>query len=470
MKKPNVLMIMSDEHARSVASCYGDKICQTPNLQKLADQGVVFDACYTTSPLCVPARLSFTAGKYVSRCKAWSNANELPDKDIVSLPRILNRAGYESYLCGKMHYSKERRYGYTCMNDNDMDNNCTTKNMMPHRTDPDDNTIHSNAWKSRADEFIVGDVEDSFIMREDNTRTKKVCEFIRNRKSEDKPFFMTLGYISPHFPLIVPQEYVDKYKDKVGPADVPPDYMDRLPTNYKELIRNFGIDNTDRDKHKIGREHYWALINWMDDQIGLVLDSLKESGLDENTVVIYTSDHGENKGDHGMWWKNNMYEHSAGIPLIIKYPNLWQGGQRRSGACSLVDLVQTIAELGQAEVPLDWDGDSLIPYLDDEKYDWKDMAVSEYYGHHIASGFSMIRMGNWKYVYHNKINENYPAEFELYDLETDPGEWNNLAKEKIHEERIKNMHAQLRKELGRDPEDCAEENRQDAEVRKALIS
>ncbi len=451
MSKPNILVIMSDEHDPAVSGCYGDPVIRTPNLDRLAANGVTFDACYTTSPLCVPARLSFTAGKYVSRCGAWSNDSVLPSADYPSLPRIMNAAGYDSILGGKMHYHRHRRYGFDdIINIPDNENWLLKDNSCGARRAPESTETNFRNFDIRMSKTRVGN--ESGIMEKDTRRTKVACEFLAKRHREDKPFFYLLGYIAPHFPLTAPQEYYDLYKDKVPMPDLPEGWFERLPTNYKQLIRGFGIRSGDDAITKMGRELYWALTSWMDTEIGKVLDALADSDVAGNTVVIYTSDHGENKGDHGMWWKNNMYEHSARIPCIVSYPSRWAGGQRRAKACSLVDLVQTIADLGGADVPDDWDGDSLIDYLDDGAAEWKDVAVSEYYAHNISSGFAMLRQGKHKYVYHARMTDVHGPERELYDLETDPGEWKNLADSPEHQDTIEAMHARLVAEIGEDPE------------------
>jgi len=201
-----------------------------------------------------------------------------------------------------------------------------------------------------------------------------------------------------------------------------------------------------------GRELYYGLTQWLDEQIGRVLDALGDSDVAENTVVVYTTDHGENMGEHGLWWKNCMYEHAARVPLIISWPPRFKGGQRRSRTCSLLDLVQTIAELTGADVPADWNGNSMTKWLDDPQTPWKDMAVSEYYAHNLASGYAMIRMGRFKYVYHTAPDSKHPAECELYDLQADPGEFSNLANDPAQKARIEKMHAALVREIGEDPE------------------
>jgi choline-sulfatase len=235
--------------------------------------------------------------------------------------------------------------------------------------------------------------------------------------------------------------------------EIPPGHLDALPLNYRHLRAGFQLEAVPPQIVRKGRELYYGLTQWFDRQVGKVLDALARSGLAENTVVVYTSDHGENMGEHGLWWKNCMYEHAARVPMIVRWPKRWQGGQRRSAACSMVDLVQTIAELGGAETPDDWNGDSMCAWLDDAKAPWKDQAVSEYYAHNIASGYAMLRTGNHKYVYHTRMDATHPPGRELYDLAADPGEFNNLAAKPSHKQRLDAMHAALVEELGEDPDE-----------------
>ena len=190
------------------------------------------------------------------------------------------------------------------------------------------------------------------------------------------------------------------------------------------------------------------------------MQAIREQLFADNTAIFYTSDHGENKGDHGMWWKSCMFEPSARIPLLAHWPRRWAGGQRRRGACSLVDLTRTLAALGEAGVPADWDGASLLPWLDDERHPWRDLAVSEYYASGI-SGYSMLRQGRYKYVYHTRAGEAVPPERELYDLETDPGEFRNLAADRDRAALIVRLHATLVREVGRDPEEIERQARQE---------
>jgi choline-sulfatase len=455
VSKPNILVIMSDEHNAGVLGCYGNDIVQTENLDGLSKRGMTFESCYCNSPLCVPSRLSFTSGKYISRVGAWSNNCWLSNADCPSLPWIMNAAGYESVLCGKMHYDRTRRYGFREIGGN-MNN--SYKTGRGGRRKAGDLTPKAG-MSGRFDNFHTGD--NSSILTHDRKVTAGTVEFLKNRKASDKPFFLMAGYLAPHFPLIVPEKYWKQYKGKVPMPKIPEGHLEAQPRNYKHLRIGFNVEDAPDDIVRKGRELYYGLTQWLDDEIGKVLKALRDSEAAENTVVIYTTDHGENMGEHGLWWKNSMYEHASRVPLIISWPSRWKGGQRRKQACSLVDVVQTIAEIGGAKVSDDWNGDSMVRWLDNAKSAWKDVAISEYYAHNIASGFAMIRMGKYKYVYHTAADEKHPAERELYDLESDPGEFTNLAGEAKYKRQVRMMHAALVKELGEEPDKTEQRCRTD---------
>jgi choline-sulfatase len=198
----------------------------------------------------------------------------------------------------------------------------------------------------------------------------------------------------------------------------------------------------------------------MDDQIGKVLAGLEaHPEIAENTIVIYTSDHGENMGEHGMWWKNNMFETATRVPMIISYPKRWKGSQRRKGASSHLDLVHTLIELGDGRAPDDWNGTSMLAWMDDPNHKWKDTAVSEYWAQFTASGYAMVRQGDWKYVYHTVIDARHPDQHELYNLVNDPKELHNVATNPAHKGRIAGMHRTLLAELGQDPNQIEQRSR-----------
>jgi choline-sulfatase len=447
-RRPNIFVIMTDEHNRRIAGYNGNKLVRTPNLDELAGRGVVFEDAYCNSPLCVPSRLAFTTGKYIHRVSAWNNDCSLPSDDFPSLPHILNAAGYESFLCGKQHYAADRRYGFIEIGGN-MNNGVMTGHGG--RRKADDTTVNEKAGQARAADFHTGD--ESAILNHDRRVTAGVLDFLGKRTRSEKPFFLFAGYLAPHFPLIVPAAYYQNYRGQVGLPKIPEGFFENMPLNYKHLRWGFGLVNYGPELTQRGRELYYGLTEWVDNEIGKVLGALRKGPFADDTVVLYTTDHGENMGEHGLWWKNCVYEQAAHIPMVASWPQRWAGGQRRAGACAMVDLVKTIAEVGGARTPGDWNGNSMAGWLDDPKTRWRDLAVSEYYAHNIASGYAMLRAGDWKYVYHNSPDDQHPAERELYNFKADPQEFNNLAKKPGNEERIGTMHAALLKELGEDPEE-----------------
>lgn len=465
--RPNILVIMTDEHHAGVMGCAGDRLARTPNLDALAACGVMFTAHYCASPICIPSRQSFTTGKYVSRHNVWGNTVGVPE-GTPSLPRLLKAAGYESFLDGKMHYKGGATHGFQVFDEqtgiikppnkagkagSDAQDGKPTpadKRIRPRRRLPageyrDNGTELGEEFKP----IGVAQDLDSFI---DVARRNTAIKFLRERRPGGKPFFLVVGFIAPHYPLVAPPEYLAHFQDRIPPPEIPPGYLDALPLNYKHLRNDRKLERVPPETAKLAREAYYARVEWTDHEIGLVLDALRASSLADNTIVIYTADHGENLGEHGLWWKNCLYDSAARVPLIISWPARWKGGQQRPGACGAVDLVQTIAELGGAQSPVDWNGNSMTAWLDQPTHAWKNVAVSEYYAGYTASGLAMIRQGDWKYVYHARADEKHGPERELYDMRIDPKELQNLAADSRQQQRLSAMHAALVKELGEDPE------------------
>ncbi|HVB28575.1 MAG TPA: sulfatase-like hydrolase/transferase [Terriglobia bacterium] len=459
-KRPNILLILSDEHNASVTGCYGNSTILTPYLDELASRSVLFENCYTNSPLCAPSRLSITSGKYCSRVGAWSNNCWLPSNEYPSIARVVKTQGYEPYLIGKMHYDATRNYGFTEVGR--FWTNESTKRGTGSRRRIDDTSVDTSNWYSRASNFHPG--ETSRTLDHDRRVRDGACHFLANRKSTDKPFFLITGFLAPHFPLTVPEKFHAPYRGRIGPPRLPLGHVDMQPLNYQQLRHGFGNVKTDPGMVIKGRELYYGLTQWCDHNVGQVLEALKKSPAADNTVVIYSSDHGENMGEHALWWKNCMFDTATRIPLMISWPGRWKQGDRRIGACSLLDVVQTIAGVAGATPPEDWNGDSLVPWLDDKKHAWKDLAVSEYFAHNISSGYVMLRRGKYKYVYHTRPTPDFPNQRELYDLEADPDEFINLVSLPEQQKRMAEFHALMVKEIGEDPEKTEQRCRSDYAV------
>jgi choline-sulfatase len=452
-KKPNILWIMSDEHNPHVAGCYSNQVVQTPHIDGLARDGITFDTHYCNSPLCVPSRMSLTAGKYSSRVDVWGLTNWLADPDIPSLPRVLNAAGYQSFLCGKQHYDYSRRYGFTEIGGNFNNWYMTGKGRRLPPTH-----LTQERLSPRFNEFHPGD--HGSTVEHDRRVTAGAVDFLSKRQGGDQPFFLFAGYLAPHFPLIVPDEYWEKYRGKVDMPVIPDGFLDSLSLNYKVQRAGFEEIGVPDETVRRGRELYYGLTEWVDNEIGKVLAALRmHPDIAENTIIIYSSDHGENMGEHGLWWKNCMFEQATRVPLVISWPKRWRGGQRRAGASSHVDLVQTVAAMGGGHTPGDWNGESMLHWMDHGSAKWKNYAVSEYYAHDTASGYLMIRVGEWKYVYHTVIDKDHPAQRELYNLSSDPQEFHNLANQRENQARIESMHRMLVKEVAGDPDETEQRSR-----------
>ncbi len=419
----------------------------------------------------MPSRLALTAGRYTSRISAWNNWVRLPSDDYPSLARSLRSAGYDCVLGGKMHYCPEHRYGFRELFPN-WNNQLETHGRGSRRA-PEDFTEVPEAWTERAKRFRTTDLlsnpdrdlsyqgrgfmdmvaaqPDGETLDHDVLVTRHCGRFLRERRREGGPFFLVAGYLAPHFPLIVPPEYHARYRGRVPPPVPAPRFGGAPPRNYRQLRAGFGLETADPALAQHGRELYWALVEWFDGQVGELLAALRASAVAGNTIVVYASDHGESKGDHGLWWKNNMYEPSVSVPLIFSAPGRWAGGQRRRGVCSLLDLGQTLVDLaGAAPQP---DGRSLLKWLDDPQASAPGFAVSEYYAYHISSGVVMLREGRYKYVYHTRASPEHGPERELYDLESDPHEQRDLSAQPGHAATLDRLHRRLVAEVGEDPDE-----------------
>ncbi len=186
-------------------------------------------------------------------------------------------------------------------------------------------TSPSRSSQTATTPFHPGD--HSSIMNHDQKVTAGALDFFNQHKDTEQPWFLFVGYLAPHFPLTVPQQYFDRYKDKVPMPEIPAGYFDSLSLNYKVQRAGFQEIGVPDAVVKQGRECYYGLTNWVDDEIGKVLAALHaHPDVAENTIIVYSSDHGENMGEHGMWWKNNMFETATRVPLIISFPRRWKAG------------------------------------------------------------------------------------------------------------------------------------------------
>lgn len=459
-KRPNMLVIMSDEHDPMCSSTYGHPLVETPHMDRLARQGATFDGAYCNSPLCVPSRISFVTGKYVSNVGGWDNATPLP-VDAMTWAYLLRSKGYEAVLCGKMHLiGPDQLHGFERQLATDL--HAENRHAIFRWKEGISTAPHPWASVLQAGPGTTREIE------VDDEVEGAAIAYLRDRARRERPFALCVGPIAPHFPFVVPEPYFSRYyPDRCDLPNLPEGHLEGLPPAAHRLQRMFGLTGYTDDQILRARAAYYGLVSYLDDKIGRLLDVLKEEGLAENTVVIHTSDHGEMLGEHGLWRKMNFYEQAARVPLQISWPGVLPANRRISQCVSLVDLTATILDLGgfSVEERAGWelDGESLVPLLTDEDAAWKDEVFSEYTAHGTDRPRAMIRSGKWKLCY----SHGHPPEWELYDLESDPGEFDNLAGQPAYRDILEDLTGRILEQWG-DPERLEREIVNSQETRHLL--
>jgi len=427
----NVLLIMSDEHRLDALRCAGHDVVSTPVLDRLAAEGTRFRNAYCPSPLCAPCRASFVTGRYVHEIGAWDNAASYGGDPPTWGPHFESRGidvttiGGLDFQPGVQGFEEQLLAGY--------------------RGSPDVNGLERDPpiVRDGARERITnagatdepGDHEQG-----DATRTDRAITWLEDH-AEDDGWILWLNYHLPHFPLTAEREYYERYSDVY---ELPYDYpaSDDHPV-LTELRDHFDGRGVDEETLRRTRRAYYALCTRLDEEIGRVLDALDRLGLAEETLVVYTSDHGEPLGDHETWWKCNMYDQSVGVPLIVRGPGV--DDQRVTSPVSLLDLPPTASDaLGIADDP-SWRGVSQWSVLTGERPPDRSRAVfSEYHAHGTSCGMFMLRAGRYKYVH-------YPeAPDQLFDLESDPRELDDLSETPAYAPVRDRLAARLRERV--DPE------------------
>jgi choline-sulfatase len=443
-KPPNVLLLMSDQHKRSCLGAAGDRVARTPNLDALARTSVRFTSTYCTNPVCTPSRASLLTGLYTHNHQSFNNATPLPPKH-ETIAHHFGRAGYLTGLIGKMHFVDGQTHGF----DYHLDFNEWFQYLGPKTQLYADELSRANSgsglpqiddlwrdfgdpWKGhrtlddrqgpvatgRVSKIPEQDHFESFVARES-------VRFLRRFHSGDQPFFLICSFLKPHDPFMPAERFARMFRpedmrlpDTWGKVD-----LTRVPSEVRKSIQNNTptpeLRNPAEAKKRIA--YYYANLAQMDDCAGTVLRALHDLGLEENTIVIYTSDHGEMLGEHGLWQKFEFYEASCGIPLLIRAP-----GISRPGVCdaplSQVSLLPTLAELCGVPVSARLDGHSFAQQARTPNTPCTDPVFAEYNLGNPHAKY-MLRDGKWKYTFWTHDIA------ELYDLGADPNEMKNLALE-----------------------------------------
>ncbi|MCY4206327.1 MAG: choline-sulfatase [Roseovarius sp.] len=419
MQKCNILFIQVDQLAAKFLKCYGDGICRSPNLERLAAGGTVFDTTYCNFPLCAPSRASMATGKLCSEVGAYDNAAELP-ATIPTYADYLRASGYRTALSGKMHFiGPDQHHGFE-------------KRLTPDLYPADFSWVPNWGDEGERDTndarsvTIAGICERSIQIDFDELVTFHAVQHLYDiaRSDDRRPFFLQVSYTHPHEPYLCGKKHWEMYDhDDIPLPSVPPLSQNEHDAHSARLLKDFGMLDSafaEEDVRK-ARHAYYGSISYLDELIGRVLSALKATGKDNDTVVFFTSDHGEMLGERGMWFKKHFYEASLRIPLIVSGGPFGPG--RNATPASLVDLLPTFMGIAEgsgwtSEVE-NLDGDDLSTFLENDNPDRP--VYAEYLAEATTAPIFMIRRGRYKYIH---SADDPPL---LFDVLNDPDERENLS-------------------------------------------
>ncbi len=424
-KRPNLLYIHTDQHNPYVTGCYGDPLVQTPNLDRLAAGGVLFENTYCNSPICVPSRMSMLTGLHPYQNEVWTNSHGL-DSSIPTMAHAMGAAGYQPVLFGRMHsVGPDQLHGYTDRYVGDH-----SGNYIGGRG-PDRGILDGTAGPDRASLVKSGPGQSAYQIHDEYV-TAATVDYLNRLGIKEKadgqldPFSIAVGLMLPHPPYVARQADYDVYADAMTMPKKPQPY-DQVTHPFLRAWRDYtsAIDVSEAEILR-SRAAYWALVHRTDIMIGQILHALEANGFADNTMIVYTSDHGDMQGEHGLWWKHVFYEESVKVPLIVAWPGVIEGGQRSERVVSALDVNATMLDaLGAPALP-NSPGRSLLGLVSNARATptWDDVAYSEYCADEyvpasIDNGKSyqrMIRQDEWKLIYYHGM------EPQLFNLAEDPGE------------------------------------------------
>jgi choline-sulfatase len=430
--RPNILFIISDQMVAELTSAYGHPVVRTPHLERLAEEGVRFDSAYTPFPLCAPGRACFMSGRHASEIGAWDNGAPLTC-DQPTFATYLAAAGYDTVLSGKMHFvGPDQTHGFRQRLTTDIYSSDfgwvkdewigikETKGADPEQVMAERSSYNASNYVGEA--CHVGLYHHHFSYDEETHF--RATEYLRAQslQAEHQPFLLVASYHHPHEPFHAPQRLWDLYE---GEPIAIPQYPEGFEANRSQMDLDLnayhGVSRYDlRRPESLERLHrsYYATTTYMDEKVGSLLQTLEETGLAENTVVVFASDHGDMLCAREMVQKRCFYEWSARVPLLVRFPDGWQAGTTCDTPVSLLDLLPTFNEIAGYGSALPHSGDSLLPIIDGS-----DDGRIVFSQAHEAVGMPcvMARQGRFKYNYIHGY------EAQLFDLQDDPQEWTNLA-------------------------------------------
>ncbi len=417
---PHLLYIHSDQHSPAVLGRYGDAVVNTPNLNRLAASGVVFNNVYCPSLICVPSRMSSLTGLHPFQNKVWTNCHMLRS-DIPTLAHSLGAAGHHPVLIGRMHsVGPDQLHGYAerLVGDhgpNSIGGASADRGMLSGAQGPGKNSLR-----------LSGEGQSGYEAHDEDVVSETISylkSYTKKEMVKHEPFCLTVGFMLPHPPYVARKQFYSRYVDKVSMPAVEEAFTDQCHSHIKWWHQTRDIMEVSKSETIRARTAYWALVEELDSMIGKILHALESESLLENTLVIYTSDHGDMLGEHSLWWKHVFYEESVKAPLIISWPGKLPRRKRCQHVVSSLDVTATILDAMQSPALPGSIGRSLLSLFDSASPDdvWEDIAFSEYcsdeYGPSGGCFQRMVRKDDWKFIYY----DNQPPQ--LFNLKEDPHEF-----------------------------------------------
>jgi arylsulfatase A-like enzyme len=444
--RPNVIFIFTDDHTVGALSCYGSTRIDTPNLDRLAGEGMLFNDCCVTNSLCAPSRAAVLTGKYSHKHGVTENLygdQEPFDGSQQTFPKLLQDAGYQTAMIGKWHLKSEPT-GFDYW-----------KVLPGQGRYNNPRFIEMDGERTKEEGYVTDVITDLTIDKLDEYR------------DQDEPFALMSWHKAPHrgwvpeeddedlytgFDMPVPPTFNDDHANRSSAAShaymdiaTMPDWREEQPDdlseqeikywNYQRYIKN-----------------YLRVVKSLDENVGRLLDYLEETGMAENTMIVYSSDNGMFLGEHGWFDKRFMYEESLRIPLLVRYPGVVPAGEETDRVVMNLDFAQTFLDYADADIPSDMQGRSLRPLLENRNVDdWRDTVYYHYYeypGPHKVRPHYGVRSERYKLMYFYTIDE-----WELFDLEMDPHELNNLYDAPAYQDVVREMKTELREQRRRYEDD-----------------
>ena len=437
-QRPNFIFICSDQHSARYAGYAGHPFVQTPNMDRIARNGVAFNSAYCGSPLCVPGRSSMMTGMYASDVNSFCNST-VYDGSHPTWGKLLRDSGYYCWATGKQDLNPAFDLGFVGV---DVESG-------GHAQKPDITSLFRRpvGYRVNEREGIDGSVRTN--LSRDKTNTEHAINFLeKESKSLNRPWVTFVGLREPHPPWNALRKYYDDYLPKVQIPSVSLEELEKLPLPY-QVMRNFKRISTPIPEDRVRRAiaAYLGMVSELDEYVGQLYDCLEKTHQLDNTYFIYTSDHGESLGEHGMWLKNNLYEGPTNIPLLISGPDLTKGMMINTPV-SHVDLVATMIELAGTKGPEGLRGRSLLPVINGHPENGPAFVYSESHSEGNPTGSFMIRKGDWKLIHFSYYGDL------LFNLKDDPGEKKNRIDDEAAQPILNELRTLLRRQV--DPEEVTE--------------